>query len=925
MQKHRPKLIWLIIGLVWTIQNGFAAYSTEEKRLQGSIIDAETSFSIPFASVFIQEINLRTTSDADGKFTISTNYEGPLKIIISYVGYETLNRTLQFPVKEERLTFIMQPSNYALQEVVVSAKEGTKGNSVSLIEKEAMKHIQPSGFADLLQLLPGHSTKEIDMSNSTFISMRQTANSGIDINTSLGTSFIVDGATISNDANMQSVYGLSSTDPLAGRISTSKGIDMRTISTDKIESVEIVRGIPSAQYGDLTAGMVKIELKTGTTPWEGRVKTDLKNKLFSVGKGFILPNNKGAVNVDADYLMYNTDPRSDLTTYTRTTFSGRYKNTFKLSEKVNFLLRGNMSYTGSFDDEKKDPSSLSSEDYLKTEYNNLQLSSGGTFDFKNSVVNQLNYNVSFAQTKEKTDRVKLLSLGGTVPLTTVSTEEGSFETGYLPAEYPSRLIMEGKPQTFEVKINAKSELKYSNFYHSLIYGGEFSSSKNKGKGEIYDLNYPPFPTSKNTRPRPFKEIPALYKISLFIEDDINWKLGNSKLLLQPGIRVSSMPGLNSRYKMKGKYYWEPRFNMKFTFPQFEIAGQQSSFALTGGMAQLYRLPTMAHLYPNNIYFDYIELNYYSLNSDYRYAQIRTYIEDPTNYNIEPAKNQKYEIGFVFVMKNKKLNLTFFREIMDNGFSSGTDFVFHDYRYYEASSIPNPTHKPSLDEFNYTDQRVSNTYYKTINNAGVYKTGIEYTLDFGKIDPIYTRIWMNGACFWTHYKYNGNRYYHPTVTYDQPYHPYIGIYNYSKENRRYTQFNTNIYFDTHIPFLKMIFTTSLQNMWFESRQEDYYSGLPIAYMDATGKVYEFKKELIESDSKLKDLVENTNEYNFMKNKIPIASVLNLKLSKEIGDKIMLGCYFNNLLTFLPDYTNVRGQRVMNRNRDPYFGAELNIRF
>ena len=35
----------------------------------------------------------------------------------------------------------------------------------------------------------------------------------------------------------------------------SYGVDMREIPTDNIEKVEVVRGIPSVKYGELTSGL----------------------------------------------------------------------------------------------------------------------------------------------------------------------------------------------------------------------------------------------------------------------------------------------------------------------------------------------------------------------------------------------------------------------------------------------------------------------------------------------------------------------------------------------------------------------------------------------------------------------------------------------------------------------------------------------
>ena len=67
-----------------------------------------------------------------------------------------------------------------------------------------------------------------------------------------GTAVIVDGAPMSNNANLQTlspvVGGSSGDDSRSG--TPARGMDVRTLSTDNIESIEVIRGIPSAEYGD---------------------------------------------------------------------------------------------------------------------------------------------------------------------------------------------------------------------------------------------------------------------------------------------------------------------------------------------------------------------------------------------------------------------------------------------------------------------------------------------------------------------------------------------------------------------------------------------------------------------------------------------------------------------------------------------------
>ncbi|MGV8139076.1 MAG: hypothetical protein AB2L20_28080 [Mangrovibacterium sp.] len=61
-------------------------------------------------------------------------------------------------------------------------------------------------------------------------------------------------------------------------ISPTKGTDLRLFSAGSIGSVEVIRGIPSAQYGDPTSGAVILHSKAGLQPLQ--VLFDFRRKQF---------------------------------------------------------------------------------------------------------------------------------------------------------------------------------------------------------------------------------------------------------------------------------------------------------------------------------------------------------------------------------------------------------------------------------------------------------------------------------------------------------------------------------------------------------------------------------------------------------------------------------------------------------------------
>lgn len=168
------------------------------------------------------------------------------------------------------------PDGKALGEVTVTASENTSLTSGSRIDRDAMAHLQPTSFTDLLELLPGNISKTPTMGQVNSIELRETGYSSPSGSTtasadyaisSLGTSFVVDGAAINTDASLTAVPNATSGDAAYQRSTVNRGVDMRTISTDNIESVEVMRGIPSAEYGNLTSGVVNIRRIRRTTPW----------------------------------------------------------------------------------------------------------------------------------------------------------------------------------------------------------------------------------------------------------------------------------------------------------------------------------------------------------------------------------------------------------------------------------------------------------------------------------------------------------------------------------------------------------------------------------------------------------------------------------------------------------------------------------
>ena len=206
-------------------------------------------------------------------------------------------------------------------------------STASMISRQAIDHSQTSSLRDIMQLLPGAAITNPDLGSAHSITLRSVG--GSDMN-SLGTAIIVDGAPLSNNANMEgisaTINGVSSsiagTSVSAGGATPNGGIDVRQLSTDNIESVEVIRGIPSVQYGDLTSGAVIINSKAGVEPLTIRLKADPKIYQVAASKGFKLGPDAGDLNVSGDYAYSNAKTTESYAHYRRFNLKGLWSKRF---------------------------------------------------------------------------------------------------------------------------------------------------------------------------------------------------------------------------------------------------------------------------------------------------------------------------------------------------------------------------------------------------------------------------------------------------------------------------------------------------------------------------------------------------------------------------------------------------------------------
>jgi hypothetical protein len=129
--------------------------------------------------------------------------------------------------------------------------------------------------------------------------------------------------------------------------------------------------------------------------------------------------------------------------------------------------------------------------------------------------------------------------------------------------------------------------------------------------------------------------------------------------------------------------------------------------------------------------------------------------------------------------------------------------------------------------------------------------------------------------------------------------------------------------THIPEIRMIVSTSIQMIWFDSYYNPFYDEAPLYLIDKNSTKIPFTDEMRTDPSYLRYVPVKSVTYYLKENMSPLW-VANMRLSKEITDKIKLSLYVNNVLNYRPMYLYTRSQSYTRRNQSIYFGAEIKIK-
>jgi TonB dependent receptor. len=419
--------------------------------------------------------------------------------------------------------------------------------------------------------------------------------------------------------------------------------------------------------------------------------------------------------------------------------------------------------------------------------------------------------------------------------------------------------------------------------------------------------------------------------------------------------------------------YTPRFNSKYTLWSNQEDYRLNSISVYGGWGKSVKLPSFEVLYPSPSYADKLAFAPGTMNDG---TTFYAYYSIPSKAVYNPDLKWQYanqtELGIEANIKGTKVNISTYRNITYNPYMLTNVYTPYTYKqtsqsHLESCIIPSSNREYSIDketgivtvadktgvlpnqQLGYKERDTFKSNRKYVNGSPVERMGLEWIVDFAKLNPLNTTIRLDGRYYY--YKSLDETLIASmpssasTMADGNPY-KYVGYYiGASGGSTSYVsstsvangsiskELNTNLILTSHIPKIRMILSVRLESSLYNYRQSlcEYsdggYRGMALenggdysgVYGDVYGKdkyvaVYPkyystwddpdvkipFAEKLSwakENDAvlynELTKLVMKTNtSYYFNPNRISSYFSANFSLTKEIGDYASVSFFANN---------------------------------
>lgn len=901
-------ILLLVSADVMTAQQNRALFS-----ISGKVVDAKTGEPVIGAAVNVEDTGIWAISDENGKFFLPDIRPGDYAVQFSCLGF--VDKRLSFVVKKDipNLTIKLDQNTLALNSVVVTAERDKEGMNTSLkFGANALNHLQMSNVTDISALLPGGKTVNPDLTTDNAVSLRS---GGLAAgNAAFGTALEVDGVRVGNNASFGSMSGTGT----------------RNISTENVQSIEVITGVPSAEYGDLNSGMVRINTRKGLTPWNITFAVNPRTYQASASKGIDLMKNRGVLNVSAEWTRATQKLSSPYTSYTRRGFSASYSNTFKNVLKFEAGATGNIGGMNT----KNDPDAYKGT-WSKVRDNVLRANTSLTWLLRKSWITNLKLDASVNYNDNRSQDHAYGSSASMLPA--VHSElAGYYLADRLPVSYFSDKVIDSKELDYAASLKYEWFKKSGKRLSKLKAGVQWKANGNVGEGEYYK---DPSVAANGYRPRPYSQYPFMHNVAAYIEEDYTFPIGKTSLQISAGLRLENLFVKDTDYKNVSSL--SPRFNAKWKI--------SDNLSIRGGWGVSEKLPSFYILYPVQKYRD-IQTFGFSHGDSSSYVYYTQPYKMLFNENLKWQKNYNAEFGIEAYFLRTSVSLVGFFNKTKNPYTYQNIYTPFSYNIMSVPSCYTVPDNPEIRVDSQTGQvymRGSNeefwtpmatkvtdkTFFESQmpgNGDDIYRTGAELIVDFPEIAPIRTKFRLDANYAYTHYIDNTLNWTYRTgwshTSLSNRSYQYVGIYANGGESGTFNgkeshSLNANLTAITHIPEARIVITCRLEmSLLSRFRNLSRYQGKeyaynvnadgvesiggsiydsnnytairPVKYMDENGDVHDFTDKEASDPAFANLIIKSGNAYTFSQDGYGAYLSANLSVTKEIGDHVSLSFFANN---------------------------------
>lgn len=901
-------ILLLVSADVMTAQQNRALFS-----ISGKVVDAKTGEPVIGAAVNVEDTGIWAISDENGTFFLPDIRPGDYAVQFSCLGF--VDKRLSFVVKKDipNLTIKLDQNTLALNSVVVTAERDKEGMNTSLkFGANALNHLQMSNVTDISALLPGGKTVNPDLTKDNAVSLRS---GGLAAgNAAFGTALEVDGVRVGNNASFGSMSGTGT----------------RNISTENVQSIEVITGVPSAEYGDLNSGMVRINTRKGLTPWNITFAVNPRTYQASASKGIDLMKNRGVLNVSAEWTRATQKLSSPYTSYTRRGFSASYSNTFKNVLKFEVGATGNIGGMNT----KNDPDAYKGT-WSKVRDNVLRANTSLTWLLRKSWITNLKLDASVNYNDNRSQDHAYGSSASMLPA--VHSElAGYYLADRLPVSYFSDKVIDSKELDYAASLKYEWFKKSGKRLSKLKAGVQWKANGNVGEGEYYK---DPSVAANGYRPRPYSQYPFMHNVAAYIEEDYTFPIGKTSLQISAGLRLENLFVKDTDYKNVSSL--SPRFNAKWKI--------SDNLSIRGGWGVSEKLPSFYILYPVQKYRD-IQTFGFSHGDSSSYVYYTQPYKMLFNENLKWQKNYNAEFGIEAYFLRTSVSLVGFFNKTKNPYTYQNIYTPFSYNIMSVPSGYTVPDNPEIRVDSQTGQvymRGSNeefwtpmatkvtdkTFFESQmpgNGDDIYRTGAELIVDFPEIAPIRTKFRLDANYAYTHYIDNTLNWTYRTgwshTSLSNRSYQYVGIYANGGESGTFNgkeshSLNANLTAITHIPEARIVITCRLEMSLlsrfrnlsrYQGREYAYnvnadgvesiggsiydsnnYTAIrPVKYMDENGDVHDFTDKEASDPAFANLIIKSGNAYTFSQDGYGAYLSANLSVTKEIGDHVSLSFFANN---------------------------------